>query len=108
MRAYLIAFGVLTGCGLLPKTVLKGSSAPAIEGDRIAEATVEKGSGGTIMHAIWYSGWFEVDDPIDLAVLREYCRPGELGTIEEVGTPAEYFTSYMYTPRQITFSCISG
>ncbi len=105
MRPLVITLGLLAGCGLIPKTAFRGSAPPAVEGDRIAEAVVAKESSGTITHAIWYSGWFEIDDPIDLAVLREYCRPGELGDIQEVGTPIEYLSSYMYTPRQITFSC---
>ena len=106
MRALLITLGLLTGCGLQAKTVFgSGSPPPAVEGDRIAEAVVSKASSGKITHSIFYSGWFEVDDPIDLAVLREYCRPGTLGEITEAGTLAEYASSYMYTPRQITFSC---
>ena len=106
MRQTLIAL-LLTGCGLLPQTVYDGTGVapPPVEQDRVAEAVVAAPAGGKITHSIWYSGWFEMDDPVDLAILREYCHPGTLATVEEQDTGIGYLTSYMYTPRSLTFTC---
>ena len=97
----------VAGCGWKPIAVRSGAvPAPAVEGDRIAEARVALPDGGTFLHDIWYAGVFETAAPIDLAVLREYCRPGQLVSVTEQHMPLfPTMTGEIYTPRLVTFSC---
>jgi len=106
MRLTLIAL-LLAGCGLLPLKVYDGQGvrSPRVEQDRVAEAKVAAPTSGTITHGLWYSGWFETDAPVDVAILREYCRPGHLATIVEQDAGKGYITAYIYTPRTLTFTC---
>lgn len=101
--------GLLAGCGWKPNVIATHPPSPAVEGGRVAEARVALPGAGVMLHDIWYAGVFETAEPIDLAVLREYCRPGGLAEVTEQYVPGiETITASMYTPRLVSFTCAGG
>lgn len=106
----LVAALATAGCGAIPRTVHRGSGpVPAVEQDRVVEAHVNLPGEGKIAHPIWYSGWFETAAPVDLALIREYCRPGDVATIEEHEVPGvAMLTGRLYTPREVLFTCTTA
>ncbi|HVK85781.1 MAG TPA: hypothetical protein VM513_16795 [Kofleriaceae bacterium] len=101
-----LALGV-AGCGLRGNVVARQVPAAPAEQGRIAEAQIAAPiTEGTITYDIWYSGFFPRGGAIDLAVLRELCRPGVLAEVSEREVPGiGMLTGLVYTPRQVSFRC---
>ena len=103
-----IAVVVLSACSLPPVIVLPGAEMPSVpeEEGRIAEARANTPTQATFYYDIGMSG-FVSEGAIDLAVLREFCRPGRVGTVTETAVPfMGSITAEMYTPRLIEVTCV--
>lgn len=108
-RAIMLLAGCLfSGCFKPPIVILDGSEpAPSSETDRIAEAVVAVPSQLSFSYEIG-AGGFSSQDAVDLAVLRELCRPHRLMVTESNIPFMGSLTAEMYTPRSITVTCLDG
>lgn len=100
-------FGLgLSACFKPPIVIVDGSEpAPVDPGGRIAEAIVAVPDQISFSYDIGMSG-FSSQGPIDLAVLRELCRPHRLQVTEANIPFMGAMTAEMYTPRSITVTCL--
>lgn len=95
-------------CFKPPIVILDGSEpAPPEEGGRVAEAIVAVPSELTFTYDIGASG-FSSQTAVDLAVLRELCRPHKLRVTEQNIPFMGAMTAEMYTPRSITVTCLDA
>jgi hypothetical protein len=103
-----LAMSSLGACLKPPIVIVDGSEpAPPVEGDRVAEAIVAVPAQISFSYDIGASG-FSSQAPVDLAVLRELCRPHKL-MVTEANIPfMGAMTGEMYTPRSITVTCLDG
>ncbi len=108
LTACALAVASMVGCFKPPIVILDGTEpAPPAEGDRIAEAVVAVPGQLSFSYDIGASG-FSSQAPVDLAVLRELCRPHRL-MVTEANIPfMGMLTAEMYTPRSITVTCLDG
>lgn len=96
----------LGACFKPPIVIVDGSEpAPVDPGGRVAEAIVAVPSQISFTYDIGMSG-FSSQNPIDLAVLRELCRPHRLQVTEANLPFMGAMTAEMYTPRTITVTCL--
>jgi hypothetical protein len=97
----------LAACGDLGSILVVDQDlpAPAAEEGRVAEAVVSLPTTMSFSYDIGMSG-FASEGPIDLAILREYCRPGRLMEVRESPIPGMgMLTGEMYTPRSVGIRC---
>lgn len=96
----------LGACFKPPIVIVDGTEpAPVDPGGRVAEAIVAVPSQISFTYDIGMSG-FSSQNPIDLAVLRELCRPHRLQVTEANIPFMGAMTAEMYTPRSITVTCL--
>lgn len=103
-----LCFASSGACFKPPIVIVDGSEPPApVEGDRIAESIVAVPRQLSFSYDIGASG-FSSQAPVDLAVLRELCRPYKLMVTESNIPFMGAMTLEMYTPRSITVTCLDG
>jgi hypothetical protein len=106
----ILALSTLCACGnLQPIRVVGPELGPTpAEGDRLIESRAAVPNELSFNYDITLSG-FASEGPIDLAVLREYCRPGQLVEVLEQPIPfMGTLTAEMWTPRLVTVRCDGG
>ena len=104
----LLSVASLGACFKPPIVILDGTEpAAAAEGDRVAEAVVAVPGQISFSYDIGASG-FSSQAAVDLAVLRELCRPHRLMVTESNVPFMGMLTAEMYTPRSITVTCLDG
>jgi hypothetical protein len=76
------------------------------ESGRLIEARVDIPRGERqLVYDIGLSG-FVSDAPLDFAVLREFCRPGDLVSVtEEAVRGVGFFSAELYSPRKVVVTC---
>lgn len=102
-----LSCALLAACSGPPVHVIVDRGLPASphEEGRVAEAIVGLPSTASFNYDIGLSG-FVSENPVDLAVLREYCRPYRVRTVTEQSIPfIGTLTAQMYVPRLVQVSC---
>jgi hypothetical protein len=96
-----------SACFKPPIVIVDGSEPAPTDGGRVAEAIVAVPSELSFTYDIGASG-FSSQGPVDLAVLRELCRPHRLQVTESNIPFMGSLTAEMYTPRSITVTCLDS